>query len=166
MQVINDQIERFGGTLDVEVIRDGADGPVVISKQQFHNLVLNTGKKELLRMATGLNAKLFHVFKVGTGVTAATATQTNLVTPVVGSQHTADSKSVAPGGRTLQLIVSYPSGSATTTGGVISAAGIAEVVVLDSKTTTTDALMRAVFASTVNKTKADKLKIVYNVRIS
>lgn len=163
----NDKMNDFGGVVVAEVIRDGANGPVVIERHETHNLVVNTGKRQLWRMAGGLSSSVWRFFRLGTSALAAASADTNVKAAVAGSRRTADTRSLLVGTRTYQLMVSYQSGSATTAGGVLSAAGIAEVVVLNQLTTPGgSALMRAIFSSTVNKTKSDKLKVTYNVRVS
>lgn len=153
--------KKFGGFAVVEVIRDGKDGPKVIHREVTHNLVVNTGKRQTWRQASGLNANDWDQFRIGTCGAAANSGQTNVISPVTGTLNTADAKTLLAGTRTFQLVVSYPSG-----GGSKSATGIKEVVVLNQNTSPGgSALMRAIFTA-VNKTTADKLKITYNVRIS
>lgn len=163
MQQLNDILEgkKFGGFVVVEVIRDGKDGPQVIARRVQHNLVVNTGKRQTWRQASGLNANDWDQFRIGTCGAAASSAQTNVISPVTGTINTADLKTLLAGTRTFQLVVSYPSG-----GGSKSATGIKEVVVLNQNTSPGgSALMRAIFTA-VNKTTADKLKITYNVRIT
>jgi len=151
---------KFGGFVTVEVIRDGKNGPEVIKRIVTHNLVVNTGKRQTWRMCTGLNTNIWDQFRIGTCGAAANSGQSNVLSPVAASLNTADSKTLLSGTRTLQLVISYPSG-----GGSISANNIQEVCVLNQNTSPGgSALMRAVFTS-VNKTTADKLKLTYNVRI-
>ena len=64
---------------------------------------------------------LFDQFRIGTSGAAVTSAQTNVLSPVPSSLRTADSKTLLSGTRTLQLVVSYQSGSGTTSGGVLSA---------------------------------------------
>jgi len=160
---IQDTLEgrKFGGYVDVEVIRDSGDGPKVIRHVRTHNLVVNTGKRQTWRQACGLNANDWDQFRIGTSGAAASSAQTNVLSPVTGTINTADSKTLLSGTRTFQLVISYPSG-----GGSKSANNIQEVVVLNQNTSPGgSALMRAVFTA-VNKTTADKLKLTYNVRIT
>ena len=162
LQAIRDIIDgrKFGGFVEVEVIRDGKDGPQVIQRRR-HNLVVNTGKRQTWRQASGLNPNDWDQFRIGTCGVAPNSGQTNIISPVTGTLITADSKTLLAGTRTFQLVVSYPSG-----GGSKSATGIQEVVVLNQNTSPGgSALMRATFTP-VNKTTADKLKITYNVRIT
>lgn len=162
-QLIRDILDsrKFGGFVDVEIIRDSGDGPKVIQHVRTHNLIVNTGKRQIWRQAVGLNANDFDQFRIGTSGVAANSGQTNVISPVTGTLNTADSRTLLAGTRTLQLVISYPSG-----GGSKSATNIREVVVLNQNTSPGgSALMRAIFTP-VNKTTADKLKLTYNVRIT
>ncbi len=157
---INDT-DDFGGFVTVEVIRDGKNGPEVLNRHITHNTVVNSGKRQTWRMTTALNTNNWDQFRIGTSGAGVTSVQTNVLSPVTGTINTADSKTLLAGTRTLQLVVSYPSG-----GGSKSATGIKEVVVLNQNTSPGGScFMRATFTA-VNKTTADKLKITYSVRIT
>jgi len=152
--------EIIGGILTIEVIRDGAHGPVVIDRREVHNLVVNTGKRQLLRLGSGLQTKTFDQFRIGTSAAAATSAQTNVLSPVANTRKTATTKTLLAGTRTMEWMFSYISG-----GGSISAANIAEAVLLNQNTTPGgSALMRALITPVVNKTTADKLKLTYRLR--
>lgn len=158
---IADAIEKYGGWLTVEVIRDGRDGPFVVQRTESHNLVVNTGKRQTWRQASGLNTNDWDQFRIGTCGTSPNSAHTNVLTPVTGTINTADSKTLLAGTRTFQLVISYPSG-----GGSKSATGIKEMVVLNQNTSPGgSALARAIFTA-VNKTTADKLKLTYNCRLT
>lgn len=158
---VADSIKKMGGYIDIEVIRDGKNGPEVISRQRVPNLIVNTGKRQIWRQATGLNTKVFNFFRIGTSSQAANSGQTNLTSPVTGTLKTADSKTLLSGTRTMQWVISYPSG-----GGTKSATGIKEVCLFNQHTSPGgSALMRATFTA-VNKTTADKLKITYSARVT
>lgn len=166
---ITDDIEAdddFGGFVVVEVIRDGPNGPYVVSRTVSHNLVVNTGKRQLWRIAMGNSTTVFDQFRIGTCGAAVNSGQTNVISPITTagggeSLVTADSISLLSGTRTMQMIVSYPTGA-----GGISALNIEEVSVLNQNTAPGgSALMRALITP-VNKTLGDKLKITYNVRVS
>ena len=152
-------MQKFGGFVDIEVIRDGRNGPKVIKRERSHNLVINSGKKQILRCMCGLQTNDFDQFRIGTSGAAATSGDTNVLSPVTGTLVTADSKTLLLGTRSLQFIVSYPSGV-----GSISANAIQEVCLLNQNTSPGgSAAMRCVFSST-DKTTADKLKITYTLR--
>lgn len=151
----------IGGFVTIDVIRDGKHGPEVIERRTVHNLIVNSGKEQLWRLAAGNQLKIFDQMRIGTSGAAANSGQTNLLSPVTATLVTADSKSLLSGTRTMEWVVSYPSG-----GGSKSAAGISEVVLMNENTSPGGScMMRAVFTS-VNKTTADKLKITYNARIT
>lgn len=153
--------EDVGGYVTVEVIRDSGRGPEVIHRRVTHNLVVNAGKRQLWRLASGLQTNLFDQMRIGTSGAAANSAHTNVLSPVTGTINTVDSKTLLAGTRTMEWVVSYPSG-----GGSKSATGIQEVVLLNQNTSPGgSAMMRAVFTS-VNKTTADKLKITYNARMT
>lgn len=166
---IVDQIEAkdIGGFLEVELIRDDAKGRArVVARRITHNLIVNTGKRQLWRIASGLSSTVFDQGRIGTSGAAAISAHTNVLTPLTtadggGSLQTVDSRSLESGTRTHQWVWSYPSG-----GGTISAPGIDEAVILNQNTSPGgSALMRSVFTS-VNKTENDKLKLTYRARIT
>lgn len=157
---ITDEV-RAGGIFELELIRTGKNGPEVIERRVVKNLVVNTGKRQTWRMASGLNTNDWDQIRIGTSAVAANSGQTNVVTPVTGTINTVDQKTLLSGTRTFQLMASYPSGAGTK-----SATNIREVVILNQNTSPGgSALARAVFTA-VNKTTADKLKITYRVRIT
>mgnify|MGYP000117471809 CR=1 FL=1 len=158
---LRDKLDDVGGVFTVEVIRDGKHGPEVINRQEGHNLIVNTGKRQVWRMVTGLNTSLFRFMRIGTSGVAPNSANTNLISPVTGTRHTVDSRTLLAGTRTLQIVMSYPSGAGTK-----SATNIREVVVLNQLTTPGgSALARGTFTA-VNKTTSDKLKITYQCRIT
>lgn len=160
MRAMSDSMKFEGGILTVEVIRDGKNGPEVIQRRVAHNLILNVGKKKTWQQATGLDSHFFRYMRIGTCGTAPTSGGTNLLSVVASTLTSVDSKTLSPG-RTMTFVKSYPSGS-----GKISATGIKELIVCNSKTTPGRcALCRATFTS-VNKTTSDKLKLTYQCRIS
>lgn len=149
------------GVFTIEVVRDGKNGPEVLQRRVAPNLVVNTGKRQLWRQATGLNANDFDQMRIGTSGVAANSGQTNVVTPVTGTLNTVDSKTLLSGTRTMQWVISYPSGA-----GSKSATGIKEVVLLNQNTSPGgSALSRSTFTA-VNKTTADKLRITYRARVT
>jgi hypothetical protein len=158
---LNDNIEA-AGIYTVEVIRDGKNGPEVIQRRVAPNLIVNSGKKELWRVASGIvTTHQFDQMRIGTSAAAAASGQTNVLSPVTGTINTVDSKTLLSGTRTMQWVISYQSGA-----GSKSATGIREVVILNTNTSPGGiALSRATF-SAVNKTLSDKLKITYKARVT
>lgn len=152
---------RANGTFTIEVLRDGKNGPEVLSRRVAPNLIVNAGKRQLWRQATGLNTNDFDQMRIGTSAVAANSGQTNVISPVTGTINTVDSKTLLSGTRTMQWVISYPSGASTK-----SAANIREVVVLNQNTSPGgSALSRSTFTA-VNKTTADKLRITYRARVT
>ncbi len=159
--VSHDELKRFGGWVDVEVIRDTPRGPKIIQRRRIHNLVLNTGKRQIWRIASGLSTTVFDQGRIGTSGVAVNSGQTNVITPVTGTLQTVDNRTLLAATRTHQWVWSYPSG-----GGSKSAAGIDECVLLNQNTSPGgSAMMRSIFTA-VNKTTADKLRITYSARIT
>lgn len=158
---LQEETGKAVGQYIIEVIRDGKNGPEVIQRRQIDNLVVNTGKRQTWRQSTNLNTNIWDQMRIGTSPAAAGSADTNVKSPVTGTLNTVDSITLLAATRTLQLVISYPSG-----GGSKSATGIQEVCVLNQNTSPGgSALSRATFTA-VNKTTADKLKITYSVRIT
>jgi hypothetical protein len=163
MSDLKDSQTDIGGLVTCEVIRDTPTGPKVIARRDAHNLIVNTGKRQLWRQATGLNTKVFNFMRIGINSVAAGSADTNVKTAIASTLHTCDSKTLLSGTRTFQWVRSYPSGAGGT---IISVAAIKEVALLNQLTSPGgSALMRTVFTS-VAKTKADKLKISYRSRLT
>lgn len=158
--ILNDGMEAKG-IFVVEVLRDGKNGPEVLQRRVAPNLVVNTGKRQLWRVASGLNTKQFDQMRIGTSGAAASSAQTNVLSPVTGTLNTADSKTLLAGTRTMQWVISYPSG-----GGSKSATGIKEVCLLNINTSPGGSAMSRSTFTAVNKTTADKLRITYRARIT
>lgn len=160
-QGLSDDLEAKGVFI-VEVLRDGKNGPEVLQRRVAPNLVVNVGKKRLWRIASGIvTTHQFDQMRIGTSGVAANSGQTNVVSAVTGTINTVDSKTLLSGTRTMQWVISYPSG-----GGTKSATNIREVVLLDTNTSPGgSALSRSTFTA-VNKTTADKLRITYRARVT
>lgn len=160
---MSDRIDNMGGLVTAEVIRDTPNGPKVIARRDAHNLIVNTGKRQIWRQASGLNTKVFNFIRIGINSAAAGSADTNVKTAIASTLHTMDTRSLLSGTRTMQWMRSYPSGAGGT---IISVAAIKEVALLNQLTSPGgSALMRTVF-TTVAKTKADKLKITYRARVT
>lgn len=145
----------------IEVIRDGRHGPEVMRRIVSHNTVVNTGKKNAMRLITGNTTKAYNQIRVGTSGAAVTSVQTNVLSPVAGTLTTCDSITLSGATRTYNWVHSYPSGV-----GSISAANIQEVSILNQGTSPGgSAWNRSTFAA-VSKTEDDKLKITYKARIT
>lgn len=153
--------DDIGGFATIEVHRDGPRGHEVVQRVKTHNLVVNSGKVQIWRLAQGTQARLFDQFRIGTSGAAANSGHTNVLSPVPGTLNTADSMTVLAATRMARWTISYPSGA-----GTISATDIQEVVLLNENTSPGgSAMMRTVF-SVVAKKLTDKLKITYEARIA
>jgi hypothetical protein len=159
-QGLSDELQAQG-VFVVEVLRDGKNGPEVMQRRTIPNLVVNAGKRQIWRKATGLSTNLWKFMRIGTSGVSANSGQTNLVTPVTGTLRTVSDFTLLSGTRTFQWVVSYQSGAGTK-----SATNIREVVVMNSHTSPGgSALSRSTFTA-VNKTTADKLRITYRARVT
>lgn len=160
MTDINDELSAKGW-YEIEVIRDGKNGPEVLERRVVPNLIVNSGKKQIWRMSSGLSTKIFNFMRIGTSSGAAASSQTNVLSPVTGTLKTASLVTLLSGTRTMQWVISYASGSTSK-----SASNIKEVVVMNQHTSPGgSALSRSTFTA-VNKTKADKLRITYSARVT
>ncbi len=154
--------KKVGGWALVEVLRDDAHGVRrAIRAELIPNLVVNTGKRQIWRMVSGLNTNTFDQMRIGTSHAAANSGQTNVLSPVTGTLNTVDSKTLLSGTRTMQWVISYPSGV-----GSKSATNISEVVLLDQNTSPGGSAMMRIVFTPVSKTTSDKLRITYRARIT
>ncbi len=155
-----DSIRALGYYM-VEIIRDTPDGPKVIQRGFGKNLVVNTGKRQLWRMASGLNTNDFDQGRVGSSSAAVGSGDTNVITPITGTLNTVDSKTLLAGTRTMQYVWSYPSGVGSKSG------TIKEMAILNQNTSPGgSALSRALISPVAPKSTSDKAKITYRVRIT
>jgi len=69
------------GIYTIEVIRDGKNGPEVIDRRVVPNLIVNTGKRQIWRMTSGLSTKSFKFIRIGTSSGATNSGQTNVISP-------------------------------------------------------------------------------------
>lgn len=118
-------------------------------QRTFHNLICTAGKQKLLATASQKYIKDFAYIAIGTGTTAANATDTALVTEVARSLATLSN----PDANTYQAQVTFGAGTGT--------GAITEVGLLDASSTG-DLLMRQVF-SAVNKLSADSLTVTVTI---
>jgi hypothetical protein len=157
-----DQTE-IQGYFTVEVIRDGPFGPQVVRRQRRkHNLVVNDGKEEILRIACGMQSKVFDNMRLGKCDTTPTSADTGVKTAVAGSLETVDVTTFD--GRTMQLIISYPSGTTATS--PISATSINEIAIMLQHTSPGGTALNRSLITATDKTKSDKLKITYECHVT
>jgi hypothetical protein len=156
-----ESVARTTNTVLVEVIRDGRNGPEVIQRRMSHNTVVNTGKRNIMRLLTENTTKAYVHIRIGTSGAAVTSAQTNVLSPVAGTLTTCDSVTLSGATRTYNWVHSYPSGV-----GSISAANIQEVCILNQATSPGGSAWNRSTFTTVTKTEDDKLKITYKSRIT
>jgi hypothetical protein len=145
----------------VEVIRDGRHGPQVMRRVESTNTVVNTGKKNGIRLIAGQTAKGYDQIRVGTSGAAVTSAQTNVLAPVAGTLTTVDSITLSGATRTYNWVHSYPSGV-----GSISATDIQEVCIMNQGTSPGGSAWNRSTFTAVTKTEDDKLKITYKARLT
>ena len=156
-----EEVKKLAGELEITVIRDSANGPMVMHREVRKNLMVNTGKRQTWRMACGLNANDWDQMRIGTCGAAAASGQTNVLSPVTGTIDTANQKTLLAGTRTFQLMISYPSGVSSK-----SATNIKEAVILNQNTSPGGSALARITFTPVTKTRSDKLKLVYSIRIT
>jgi len=160
---LHDKIHVVRGWATVELFRAGPNGIVCLRRTVHPNLVVNVGKKRLLRLAIGsiTAGRVFDHFRLGRNTVAAGSAQTNVITAITSTIHTCTAFTLSAG-RTFRWMYSWISG-----GGTLSATGIGELAVLDMQTTPGGSMMaRVVLSPVVNKTTADKLKVTYKCRVT
>lgn len=148
-----DEYAVGGGVFEIELIRDGKSGPKVLQRREIHNTVVTSGKKKIWRIVAGLNTtENYDQMRIGTSPATPLASNVNVLSPVAASLSTVDTKSLLSGTRTLQLVISYPSGTSK-----LSATNIREVAVLCQLTSPGGSAMARATFTAVNKTTSDKL---------
>jgi hypothetical protein len=139
------------GHFKLELIRDGN----VIERREGRNTVVTSGKAKLANRAFSSTPPVYQYMQLGKGGTAASSAQTNIKTPLasgtLAARQTAQTMAMS-GTRTAKW-------EHTWTAGEFSAAGVREVGLFNARTTSAINMMARFVFTTVNKTKADTLKI-------
>lgn len=150
------------GYFTIETIRDGPFGPQIVRRQRRkHNLIVNDGKEEILRLACGMSSTVFNNIRLGKCDTTPTSADSSIKTVIAGAYATVDVTTFD--GRTMQLIVSFPSGTTIT----LSATSINEIAICYSGSTTTQkTILNRSLISATDKSNADKLKITYEAHVT
>lgn len=150
------------GYFTVETIRDTEFGPTIVRRQRLmKNLIINDGKEELLRIACGMSSAVFNKMRLGKCDTTPTSGDTSIKTTVPKGLATVDVTTFD--GRTMQLIVSFPSGTTIE----LSATSINEIgIVYSGATTTQKTMLNRSLITATDKTTADKLKITYEAHVT
>lgn len=164
-----DTTRTIGGYATVELIREGKDGPRVISRETVDNVVLNSGKRLTWLMSSGKDTRQWDYYRLGkSAVSAADTAFDNVKSAITDSLiNIPSAQRTILAGRTFQWVISYIASGGGFTGSnntIISSNSIQESVILNEGTSPGgSALMRITFTA-VNKTRADKLKVTYTLR--
>lgn len=145
---------KANGQLTIE-LRDEAGN---IKQTETTNLVVNTGFAFITSRMTGTSSAVMSHMGIGSGTTAASGTQTALVTPL-GSRVALSSTTRVSTNVTndaVQFVASFPAGTGT---GAVTEAGLFNAV------TGGDMLARTVFP-VINKGANDSMTITWKVTIS
>ena len=147
--MINDNLKLRG---DVAIVVKDKDGKVKDSRE-IHNLVVSAGLEYICSRMAGTSASVMSHMAVGSGTTAASAGQTDLVS-ILGAREALDSTSASS--NTITYTSSFEAGEGT---GAVTEAGIFNA--LSSGTM----LCRTVFA-VVNKDADDTMSITWTITLT
>ena len=147
--MINDDLKLRG---DVAIVLKDKDGNVKDSRE-IHNLVVSTGLEYICSRMAGTSAGVMSHMAVGSGTTAASAGQTDLVS-ALGSREALDSTSASS--NTITYVSSFEAGEGT---GAVTEAGIFNA------SSSGTMLCRTVFA-VVNKDADDTMSITWSITLT
>lgn len=150
--MINENL-KLSGQLNI-VLKDKAGN--IKEQREEKNLVVNTGLAYIAsRMKDTTKGAMSHM-ALGSGTTAAAATQTDLVT-ILGSREALDSTTIAgTNDEKIVYVSSFEAGDGT---GAVTEAGIFNAA------TSGDMLCRTVF-SVVNKAADDTMAVTWTITLS
>lgn len=150
--MINENL-KLSGQLNI-VLKDKTGN--VKDEREVKNLVVNTGLAYIASRMTGTAKAVMSHMAVGSGTTAAAATQTDLIS-VLGSRETLDSTNISGSNNEKVVYVSsFEAGDGT---GAVTEAG------LFNASSGGDMLCRTVF-SVVNKAADDTMAITWTITLS
>lgn len=150
--MINENL-KLSGQLNI-VLKDKTGK--VKDQREVKNLVVNAGLAYIASRMTGTSKAVMSHMSLGSGTTAAAASQTDLVS-VLGSREALDSTTISGTNNEKVVYVStFEAGDAT---GAVTEAG------LFNASTGGDMLCRTVF-SVVNKAADDTLSITWTITLS
>jgi len=147
--MINDNLKLRG---DVAIVVKDKDGKVKDSRE-IHNLVVSAGLEYICSRMAGTSASVMSHMAVGSGTTAASAGQTDLVS-ILGSREALDSTSASS--NTITYTSSFEAGEGT---GAVTEAGIFNA------SSSGTMLCRTVFA-VVNKDSDDTMSITWTITLT
>lgn len=147
--MINDDLKLRG---DVAIVLKDKDGNVKDSRE-IHNLVVSSGLEFICSRMAGTSAGVMSHMALGSGTTAAAASQTDLVS-ILGSREALDSTSASS--NTITYVSSFEAGEAT---GAVTEAGIFNA------SSSGTMLCRTVFA-VVNKQADDTMSVTWTITLT
>jgi len=147
--MINDKLKLRG---DVALVLKDKDGNVKDSRE-IHNLVVSTGLTFICSRMAGTSAGVMSHMALGSGTTAVSASQTDLVS-ILGSREALDSTSASS--NTITYVSSFEAGEGT---GAVTEAGIFNA------SSSGTMLCRTVFPA-VNKQADDTMSVTWTITLS
>jgi len=147
--MINDNLKLRG---DVAIVVKDKDGKVKDSRE-IHNLVVSAGLEYICSRMAGTSASVMSHMAVGSGTTAASAGQTDLVS-ALGSREALDSSTASS--NTITYVSSFEAGEGT---GAVTEAGVFNA------SSGGTMLCRTVFA-VVNKDADDTMSITWTITLT
>lgn len=147
--MINDKLKLRG---DVALVLKDKDGNVKDSRE-IHNLVVSTGLTFICSRMAGTSAGVMSHMALGSGTTAASAGQTDLVS-ILGSREALDSTSASS--NTITYVSSFEAGEGT---GAVTEAGVFNA------SSSGTMLCRTVFPA-VNKQADDTMSVTWTITLS
>ena len=144
---------KLSGQLNI-VLKDKAGN--IKDTREVKNLVVNTGLAFIINRMTGTSKAVMSHMALGSGTTAAAASQTDLVT-LLGSREALDSTTISgTNNEKVVYVSSFEAGDAT---GAVTEAGIFNA------SSSGDMLCRTVFA-VVNKAADDAMSITWTITLA
>jgi hypothetical protein len=144
---------KLSGQLNI-VLKDKAGN--IKDTREVKNLVVNTGLAFIINRMTGTSKAVMSHMALGSGTTAAAASQTDLVT-LLGSREVLDSTTISgTNNEKVVYVSSFEAGDAT---GAVTEAGIFNA------SSSGDMLCRTVFA-VVNKAADDAMSVTWTITLA
>jgi hypothetical protein len=147
--MINEELKLRG---DVAIVLKDKNGNVKDSRE-IHNLVVSSGLEFICSRMAGTSAGVMSHMALGSGTTAASSGQTDLVS-ILGSREALDSTSASS--NTITYVSSFEAGEAT---GAVTEAGVFNAASSGTM------LCRTVFA-VVNKAADDTMSVTWTITLT
>jgi len=147
--MINEDLKLRG---DVAIVLKDKDGNIKESRE-IHNLVVSSGLEFICSRMAGTSAGVMSHMALGSGTTAASAGQTDLVS-ILGSREALDSTSASS--NTITYVSSFEAGEGT---GAVTEAGIFNAASSGTM------LCRTVFPA-VNKQADDTMSVTWTITLT